>query len=299
MWLASNWANMDSPKDTILVELGAGRGTLMADMLRATAKVPRFHSSISIHIIEISEPLKELQKHALSAFNVSVTWHDDISTLPKKPMLLAANEFFDALPIHQFIKQADGWRERTVTMNEQNELVYGITSQATPHCTFAPSSSDIANDAIFEFCPQAEAITESIAKHFAQLGGCALCIDYGYWNTSFKNTFQAAKNHKYHDPLFEPGSADLTAHVNFKRLANRATEAGAKSYIGVSQGEFLNQMGATIRASILKKSAPHKSEEIDGALNRLTSSAEMGELFKCIAITSPKLPTPYAFKDAS
>lgn len=295
MWLASNWAEMGSPDDTILVELGAGRGTLLNDFLRATAKVPNFHTSINIHIVEINETLREQQKQLLEPYNIPIFWHDDIKSLPHKPILLVANEFFDALPIHQFIKRPDGWRERTVTMNQKQELVFGITEQSTPQCAFAPKDYQALNDdALYEFCPQANVIIEALSKHIATHNGAALVIDYGYWNSAFKNTLQALKSHAYHNPLDDVGEADITAHVNFKHLANTALSAGAKAHLGVTQGQFLETMGIHVRATMLQKNS---SKSIDKDVERLIGADQMGELFKCLAVTHRSLPTPYAFEN--
>ncbi len=297
MWLATQFSEMGEPKDCILVELGAGRGTLISDILRATAKIPKFHSNIKIHIIECNDELKALQKTAIAPYDIKTHWHNDVSTLPKKPLLLVANEFFDALPTHQFVRTDQGWRERMITVDQDDNLTFGLTQSPTPQCAFAPKDwQELPTDCVYEFCPEAHDIVYQLSQHIREHRGAGITIDYGYYDNLFTNSFQAVKDHAFHDPLMEPGSADLTTHVNFKRLANTALSAGATAYIGLTQGDFLDQMGIHLRAQMLKKNAsPLQAEKISQDVERLTSPEQMGSLFKTMAITHPDLPTPYPF----
>lgn len=301
IWAASLWQASGTKEEVAIVELGPGRGTLMHDFLSGTKNVLGFHNKISIHLIEISPKLKDIQKEALRPFSdkIKVQWHNTFDEIPAKPAIIVANEFFDALPVHQFINTENGWRENMVGINAEGDLDIILSPSETTSCALIPKkrrNSPIG--AIIETCPAAIAITRDIAEHINKNGGAALFIDYGYDEPIIESTLQSVKNHKFHDLLKAPGSADITAHVDFLLLKQVAEECMATAYGPIEQGSFLHAVGINIRADMLKNKADEKhKKDIDSALERLTDSSQMGELFKCIALTHPQWPMPEGFKN--
>ncbi|MFV3130721.1 class I SAM-dependent methyltransferase [Niveispirillum sp. KHB5.9] len=295
VWLADCWINQGCPDTVQLVELGPGRGTLMADALRATARVPGFHAAIRLHLVETSPALRERQAAALSAFDP--TWHDSLTDVPDGPMLLVANEFFDALPIRQFIRTPAGWAERKVGLNGQGQLAF--TFDPTPGgALLTPLHRDpgIPPGAVAETCPTGIAIAGEIGRRLASHAGAALIIDYGYDGPAIGDTLQALRAHKPVSVLDGPGTADLTAHVDFTALALAAKQTGAVPYASVEQGALLTALGIDARATSLSARAnPAQQVAIQAALTRLTSPASMGRLFRAIAITHPAAPVPAGF----
>lgn len=306
-WLVTSWQVMGSPKKTKLVELGPGRGTLMKDILRATNKVPGFHSSIEVHLVEINETLRDIQEKTLAVENskkkkitnegVMVKWHDSFSSVPEGPLLLVANEFFDALPIHQFIYKDGGWQERMVCFDDKEGLAFGASAGQTPTTALIPKKyKKMAEGSVFEFSPAANKIIEEIAIRVKKHSGYALIIDYGYFDNQLKDTFQAVKKHKYHQPLEEPGMADLTAYVNFPALEEAAKKKGVHVFGELTQGEFLVSMGIQVRASMLARDATEEQKkQIIEDIKRLITPEEMGIIFKCIVITDIASPAPFCF----
>jgi SAM-dependent MidA family methyltransferase len=268
-WLAGQWQLMGSPKAALL-ELGPGRGTLMRDVLRATKSVPGFHAAIDLYLLEVSPALEALQHKNIQ--HPRIKWIRDLRALPSLPLLFIANEFFDALPVRQFV----GERERRV----------GIENDA--FC-FLPEGNVTA-----ERCEAAESIIAQLAAHIARFGGCGLVIDYGYAGGGQADTLQAVQNHTYADPLASPGATDLTAHVDFGALARAAK--GVSVYGPIPQGALLKRLGAELRANALCRNAtPEQAADIVSGLERLLSPVQMGELFKAMAFAHPALPTPAGF----
>ncbi len=291
LWLAEQWRAMGKPK-AALVELGPGRGTLMADILRATRMISRFHESVSVHLVETSGVLKQAQWNALAGKHPDLNWHTDIDELPEKPFLLVANEFFDALPISQFVCENGEWKERMVGI-EDGKLCF-VYEAAKPPAALASVSAKAGT--IYEYSEAAENIIHSIAGHVVAHGGSALVVDYGYAGGTRGDTLQALKAHSYHEVLITPGEADLTAHVDFDRLKAIAQKAGAAVYGPRPQGAFLGSLGAIARAVRLCENTPDNQQaEIMAGLTRLVSPEAMGELFKVLAITTPDRPAPEGF----
>jgi len=275
--LAQIWLDQGS-HPLMLVEAGPGRGTLMADILRSTARVPGFQDAVQVHLIETSPVLRDRQRQSLGAH--PVTWHDSIHDLPDGPMLFIANEFFDALPIRQFVRKGSGWAERSVGLVE-DELSFGLLSP-TAQPVLDDLFSDVEDGTLVEWCPAAAPMMEGIASRVAQ-GGAAIIIDYGAPDGT-GDTLQALQTQKPVDPLATPGQADLTAHVNFGHLAKAAgLDNGLED-----QGVFLELLGITARAQQL---APHDSR-IAAAHRRLTHPQEMGTLFKVLGLSAHMRPLP-------
>jgi NADH dehydrogenase [ubiquinone] 1 alpha subcomplex assembly factor 7 len=287
-WVATVWQQMGRPRDLKLVELGPGRGTLMADALRATRPVSGFHDALSIHLVETSPVLRARQKETLPK-DIAVAWHETVEAVPNGPSISVANEFVDALPVRQFVKDRDGWHMRMV----------GIVDDKLSFVAMPEPAHDFVGD---NYRPHIGAILEwhydrpvaMLAQRIARQGGAALIIDYGHTKTGFGDTLQAVRKHKFADPLVDPGEADLTAQVDFEAVSEWATRQGAATHGPVTQGEFLRRLGIADRAARLKRNAtPPQAADIDAALKRLTAGDQMGDLFKVLAIADPKLgPLP-------
>ena len=279
--LAQAWIDQGRPKG-VLAELGPGRGTLMQDVLRATKAVPGFHDALDLHLVEASPVLAAAQAARLPV----VQSHARAADLPDAPLFLIANEFFDALPIRQFVRDGNGWRERMVGLTD-DALAFGLSSPA-PLAMLEHRLDDTKDGDLIEICPNAAPVTQEIAGRIAQHGGAAIVIDYGDWR-SLGDTFQALKDHETVDPLTAPGSADLTAHVDFETIA--AACAPARHTRLSTQGVFLERLGITARAQALAQSmSGDKLQSHIAAHRRLTHPAEMGDLFKVIGILPNNAP---------
>jgi NADH dehydrogenase [ubiquinone] 1 alpha subcomplex assembly factor 7 len=298
LWAVATWQAMGAPQEFVLAELGPGRGTLMADALRAARVRPAFLDAARLHLVETSLRLRELQAAALARSGASAVWRDRIENIPPGPLILIANEFFDALPIRQFIKTGEGWAERMVGLDDAGRLAFGlrpiIGEDAAPHLSrrgderFPPREGDTV-----EVSPASTAIMSAIGERIARDGGAALVIDYGYEGPAFGDTLQAVRNHRYDDPLAAPGEADLTAHVDFGGLQQAAVEAGAVARPLASQGAFLTAMGLSERVATLTGGKDEATQaEITGAAERLAAPSGMGKLFKVLVIAAPGLVVP-------
>ena len=280
--LAQTWMEQGLGEVT-LAELGPGRGTLMVDILRATRGVAGFHDAVQVHLVETSPALREKQRTALAG--VPVTHHASVATLPDAPLLLVANEFFDALPVRQFVRQGGFWRERVVGLAD-GALTFGLSGPVmVPELG---GSDDVRDGGLVELCPAVPAIMEEIAGRIAAHGGAALVIDYGGWR-SLGDTLQALKDHAFADPLAHPGEADLTAHVDFEALARAATGLVASRL--TPQGVFLERLGITPRArAIAERLGGAGLDAHVAAHRRLTHPDEMGNLFKVLGLVGPGTP---------
>ncbi len=297
-WFIAGWQSIDHPQDFTLAELGPGKGTLMKDLLRVTNKLPSFMQAADVHMVEINPELKEQQRLSLAPYDIDISWYDSLLPLPEKPLMLIANEFFDALPIHQLQLTDNGWRERMITLDNNGELCFSLSETETPHCALAPTQQNIESGAIYEISPEAIAVTQQIAQHINRFGGIALFIDYGYYTQNYVDTLQSVKNHQYHHVLETPGHADLTMLVDFEKLAQTAQAENTKVFYNTTQGDFLRNMGIDIRLSMLCKMASlEQQDQLKKDVYRLTSPEEMGTLFKCMAISSSSTPPLFGFND--
>ena len=278
--LAQAWLDQGSPAPFALAEIGPGRGTLMADILRAIRIVPGMADAARVHLVEASAHLRQVQRDRLGA----VAHLDDAAELPGMPLFLVANEFFDALPIRQFQRTPQGWAERVVALDPAGELVLGLGSPVPGHAG--------PGETIRETCPDAAPIVMAIAGRIAQHGGAAIVIDYGDWD-GHGDTLQALRRHRPEDPLANPGEADLTAHVDFRILANFVGASGAHMSRMVTQGAWLSRLGIGARA---RRLAAAGDAGAMAALHRLTAPGEMGQLFKVLAFWAPGAPVPPGFE---
>ena len=287
-WGAVAWEQMGRPDPVRLVELGPGRGTLMADALRATARVAGFHQALRLHLVEVGERLMERQREALSPWQP--TWHPELADVPSGPSIVLANEFLDTLPIRQLVRAGNGWEERLVGLNGDDLVfVFGPTV-LTP--LLPPSLEDALPGTTVEVSPARIALVDLLARRLRSQGGVALLIDYGPPESRAGGTFQAIRSHKSWPPLVEPGTADVTSHVDFGEVGRTARLAGAAVHGPIGQGAFLERLGIRPRAERLSE----RDASIAAALGRLIDLDEMGTLFQAIVIAHPDLPTPAGFE---
>jgi len=292
IWCVAAYEALGRPQRVTLAELGPGRGTLMADLLRAGRVDPGFIRAAEVHLVEISPELRRRQAAGLSGL-ASPVWHDRIDDLPDGPLIVVANEFFDALPIRQFVRQQRGWRERVVGLDDRGNLAFGIGAAAPDLALLPAGASEAPIGAVAEINRPAEAIVATLAHRLVQFGGAALIFDYGHVKSGFGETLQAVRAHHYAAPLNEPGECDLTAHVDFDRLARAAGTEGAAVLGPATQGDFLIAMGLLSRAGALGAGRSAADQEnIVAAVERLAGPEEMGTLFKAMAVTHPPMALP-------
>ncbi|MCR6630043.1 MAG: class I SAM-dependent methyltransferase [Magnetospirillum sp.] len=290
LWAAVAWQMLGSPSRLVLAELGPGRGTLMADLLRAAATVPPFLAALEVWLVETSPRLQARQRQTLAGRDVH--WCERFDDLPDGPLIVVANELFDALPIRQFEKQGGVWRERMVGLDDRGGLAFVAGPETVPELPAEVLAA--ADGAIVETCPQGRALAAALGGRLAREPGAALIVDYGHPLSGVGDTLQAVRRHRFHPVLETPGGADITAHVDFEALAAAAIPARAWGPVG--QGDFLSAMGIRARAGMLAAGAsPKLATDIAGQMRRLIDPQEMGTLFKVLALAHPALPAPPGF----
>jgi NADH dehydrogenase [ubiquinone] 1 alpha subcomplex assembly factor 7 len=289
LWCVQCWIDQEKPKHAQLVELGPGRGTLMADALRAAKIAPDFLKSIEVVFVEASPALRAMQQERLKDCGVAIAWKDRFEA-PNRPLYLVANEFFDALPVRQFVHTERGWCERMVIADKG-----GLAFALSPVASNVAPEGDAPPGAIYETSPAALAVAEDIAHAIARHGGAALIIDYGYERPGFGETLQAVGRHQFKGLLDTPGEIDLSAHVDFAGLAAAARRGGAQTYGPIGQGELLERLGIGARAAKLSRLNKKEASLVTDAVDRLTGREQMGTLFKALAILPPRTPTPPGF----
>lgn len=294
LWMAAVWRQMGAPDDVRIVELGPGRGTLMHDALRAAKVVDGFRDAIAVHLVEISPALQQIQERRLGDLDVPMLWHAALGEVPGGATILIANEFIDALPVHQAVKHDDGWHERVVDIAPEGGFC--IDAARDPLPCFATSMPRALRNApvgaIYEW--RADDIALELGRRMRE-NGAALIVDYGHDHFGLGDTLQAVAGHAFTDPLRMPGRADLTAHVDFEAVAQCAESMGARIHGPIRQRDLFLRLGIEKRAAALKASAPFRAADIEVAFSRLIAGGAqgMGELFKAIAIADPKLgPLP-------
>ncbi len=292
-WLADIWAQHGSPSDFILLELGPGRGTLMADIVRICAKVPGFMDAAQIHLIEISPVLKARQRETLSGLDVY--WHDDLSGLPNdKPIFFIANEFFDALPFKQFIYKGGKWAERLIDYRDD---VFAFIEQMVMFDPVEDINLPLPEEGkIFELSRARQNFMADLVKKLKAQCGAGLIIDYGHLKPGYGGTFQALRSHEYTDPLKDVGHSDVTSHVDFSALSTVALAQGVDVLGLTRQGDFLMALGIQLRAhQLLQKASGQSANDIQKALHRLVHSNEMGSLFKVMGLNYGASVKPAGF----
>ena len=298
VFLLTAWQRMGEPARFHLAEFGPGRGTLMADALRVLALRPAALAGVTPHLVETSARLRNLQKETIAtrapAPGHAPRWHDTAHGLPDDaPLLVVANEFFDALPIRQHVLNAGQWRERCVGVDDTGALAFTLGPGTLAPEDLPQDLSGLPDGALIESQPIANAIAEELGARLAAQGGAGLVIDYGYPRTAPGDTLQAMRAHAHVPVLEEPGRADLTAHVNFEALARAFERGGVAARALMTQGDFLLGLGLLERAGRLGAGKPAQTQDqIRSDVARLAAPAEMGELFKVLAVAQQGLELP-------
>ncbi len=285
LWAAVTWEAMGRPDPVLFAECGPGRGTLMADALRAAAGVAApFRAALRVHLVETSPRLRAQQ----AARVPDAAWHDALADVPPGPLILLANEFLDALPIRQFVRRGGGWAERFV-----NGGAFVEQPAAAPDL----DAARVGEGAVTELCEAARAVAGHVARRVARDGGAALFLDYGPAESAPGDSLQALRDGRPASPFDEPGTADLTAHVDFAALARVARAAGAAVHGPVPQGVFLTRLGLFQRTGRLARTQPPgRAAALVQAAQRLAEPDRMGRLFKAMAVCHPALPCPAGFE---
>ncbi len=285
LWCVDAWEKAGAPDPFLLVELGPGRGTLMTDALRAARVRPGFLSAMRLHLVEISRPLREAQDNRLGQFHP--LWHGDLTTVPEGSAMILGNEFLDALPIHQFQMTEQGWRERGVGL-AGDAFAWVLLPPGPQVGLLQQAHRNALPGEIAELCPSAVSLAHALGERMVEEGIATLFIDYGSAASGIGDSLQAVKAHRFRDPLAEVGNADLTAHVDFAAVAAAAREAGARVHGPLEQGVFLETLGIRTRAALLSAKADAADRVgIAQDMARLIDPAQMGSLFKALAITHP------------
>jgi len=289
LWVAQTWHDQGRASNPRLVELGPGRGTLMFDVLRTlSAAAPEFLLDAEVVLVEASPFLKAAQQDKLKGANANIIWQDRFDdNLADRPLFLLANEFFDCLPIRQFVKSERGWCERMVGL-DKSALSFALAPE--PGIAAPEASDTVPQGGVYEVAPAAAALTEAIARIIVDQGGGALIVDYGYGEPGFGETLQAVADGKFAELLANPGGSDVSAHVDFTALKQAAEKAGAAVYGPVTQCNFLADLGIGPRGERLIVANPTQAREIATAIDRLVNPELMGALFKVLAIAP--LPAP-------
>ena len=295
LWCADLWRHIGQPDPVILAELGPGSGALFEDFLRAAATLPEFRRALDLYLVEVSPVLRARQQRRLGS--VGLHFAPSIDALPPGPLLLVANEFLDALPIRQLVRGPLEWAERLVALDEGDQLIFAdgpenpaLSLLVPPALRARPSGT------LVEICPAAAALAAALGARLATQSGAALFVDYGYFPSAPGPTLAALSRHASASVLDDPGCADLSAHVDFAAFAAAARAAGAVVHGPVAQGRFLAALGAEARlASLLVAATKAQRGALESGLDRLIDPAQMGNLFKVLAMTSPGLPVPAGF----
>lgn len=272
IWLAEQWYKLSRPKEFYLVEVGPGRGTLMADIVRIGKIIPDFVAAMQIHLIETSPTLRAKQGEVIKGHQI--VWHEDLATLPDNaPIIFIGNEFLDALPIEQYVFQKNQWYERVVGVNSSKNLSWGLMASGIKAGT--PSEEGV----VLEISPAREHFIADVVARIKAQRGAALFFDYGHIQSGYGETLQAVKQHKYVDVLSECGEADITSHVDFGRLKEIVLKEKLTANLS-TQGNFLKRLGIDVRAEQLRS----KSANVQAGLHRLIDDDQMGKLFKVMEI---------------
>ncbi|KAK4290098.1 hypothetical protein Pmani_036987 [Petrolisthes manimaculis] len=305
VWVVNEWYKLGAPKPLQLVELGPGRGTLMQDVLRVLKKLGLSGEDVCIRFIEVSEELSGKQqetlcgsktsgnddcqdelfyKHSNTCSGSPIFWHRHLSTIPKAFSVFLAHEFFDVLPIHKMRRTEDGWREVLIDIDEGNgphHLRYVLSREPTPATKIFIQPDETRTEV--EVSPEAAVLCKELATRIEEDGGFALIMDYGH-DGKISNTFRGFKSHTLHDPLSEPGTADLTADVDFAYLKEHMQDK-LVTYGPVTQSSFLVNMGIELRlASLLKNCKPEERKSLISGFKMLTEPKQMGERFKFLGL---------------
>lgn len=293
-WSVAVWEQLGSPSRFSLVELGPGRGTLMRDALRAARVRPAFLAAADVVLVETSPSLRETQLETLLGGQIgSLTWREAFDASQAQPLIAIANEFFDALPIEQYVSTKNGWQERRVGLDGVGELAFVLAPTTLPKAAFPLAAELSVEGAVFELSPSRAAVAQEIGAAVATHAGAALVVDYGFSGPAAGDTLQAMRGHNFESVLAEPGHADVTSHVDFTAIATGFAKGGAEVYGPLEQGAFLERLGGRERtAALAARATPTQRHALETGFARLTETAQMGSLFKVLAAASPGLLPP-------
>lgn len=293
VWLYRAWRAMGGPMPVTVAEIGPGRGTLMKDMLRTLSRLDAaFAENATFAMIETSPRLAAVQKATLQGAAATPAWHESVDTLPATPLLMIGNELFDAIPIRQFVKTGQGWRERMVDLDDSGGLAFFAGLASLDPMLLPPDADAARQGAVVELAPARSALMSKIAERMASHGGVGLFIDYGHLQPGVGDTLQALRKHQHDDILACPGEADLTSHVDFSALAAAAGADGLHVEMA-NQGDFLLSMGLLDRAGRLGANQDEATRErLTGEVGRLAGPDAMGTLFKVLAVAQAGIEMP-------
>jgi NADH dehydrogenase [ubiquinone] 1 alpha subcomplex assembly factor 7 len=294
IWVFDVWQKLGCPTNLNLVEIGPGRGVLMRDLLNGTNKASEFQQSLNIYLLDINPILKKIQQQNLLQSHSNINWIDNLSNLPQSPTIFIANEFFDALPIHQYVKEKNSWFENVISVKHDNNQLFfkrkPLVHDFSDHLSLEhPNALD---GSVIEEHKEGAKWMQEIVEIIERNKGAALIIDYGYdidpkdrKPTQYNSTLQGVKNHKYHPILEDIGSTDISCHVDFHLLKKITQMRKIQIIKTIDQYNFLKNFGIDIRLQSLKKQNPHLSQILDNQYHRLTSKIQMGSLFKALIAT--------------
>jgi SAM-dependent MidA family methyltransferase len=292
LWCIDQWHKLGCPKETNLVELGPGRGMLLRDLLKVAKLVPEFYDSLAIELVDINPNFIECQKKILSQFDLKIRWLKQVDDIAHLPSIIIANEFFDALPIKQYIKIKELWYESILIVDANDNKIkfdkIALSKKLQDQLLY--DHRDAHEGAVIEKSPIALEIVSAMSDHIKKFSGASLIIDYGYdidihkrTRYQYQSTLQAVKNHQYYSLLETLGKADLSAHVDFSALKNTAQGRDIKTYGAISQRDFLIDYGIALRSQVLQKKLPlAKAQIVARQTDYLISPIKMGELFKAL-----------------
>ena len=296
IWVISFWEGLDCPEKFNLIELGAGNGEMMKTLVATFSKFPKFQDACNINILEKSKLLKETQKTTLG--DNKITWLNNLSELNNSPCIFLANEFFDALPIKQFIKKKNKWHERHVKfVSQKNKEYLDIPFDMKKFEQIIKFRISHEQDFI-EYSPQAAEYLESITNKIKKNEGGILIIDYAYIKKEMKNTLQAVSKHKFCNVLENFGNSDITYKLSFNLIDKMTKEFGSFTSLKTTQKQFLTELGIMRRAEMFSKNMQFsKKADIYFRIKRLIDAKQMGHLFKVMFIKNSKNKFKIGFND--
>jgi NADH dehydrogenase [ubiquinone] 1 alpha subcomplex assembly factor 7 len=287
IWVISFWESLNCPEQFNLIELGAGNGEMMTIMISTFQKFPQFKNSCNIKILEKSKHLKKIQKKKIK--DNKVEWLNDLKNLDNLPCIFIANEFFDALPIKQFIKKKNKWFERYVKFNNKIKLEYLDILFDIKKLEKEMEFKLSLNQNFIEYSPLALEYLKIITNKININNGGILIIDYGYLDKKMKNTIQAVSKHKYTNILNSFRNSDITYNLSFNLISQIIKKMGSFSQATTTQKKFLTKLGILKRAEILSRNMLFsKKADMYFRIKRLIDEKQMGNLFKVTFITNKK-----------
>lgn len=279
LWFIDHWQRHFQGEQICFLELGPGRGTLLADILQTAKAFPDFEKALSLYCLETNPAHIDEIKTKLP--DSEMTFIHSPAEMPEAPLFFVANEFFDALPIKQYQFQKNHWHERMIGLSENDEMTFALR----PHPLPLPRDIKAKENDILEINQSMISLAGSLFDHIKTFKGAGLIIDYGYEEQHMHSTLQAVRAHQKADIFDDIGETDLTTHIDFKALIDLAQKFDIQDFALTTQGDFLSQNGIFERAKILSKSLDDEAKEtLSSQIKRLTDPDQMGELFKVFSV---------------